>query len=136
MVTHHTVKLSWLEAPAWVEVPVAVRDDRYEVTVRGPNHFRRRFAGTFPSPARCTCDHFASGDAWGIAANASTIASTATRVGAFSLATSSKNAALLVTLAPGGYTAVVTAPATTSGVSLDEVYDATTGQIPRTQRLA
>ena len=63
-VSHHTVPGSPTDGPGWVEVPVAVRDGRYDVSVLGPNHFRRRYAGSFPSPVRCACDHFGAGDAW------------------------------------------------------------------------
>jgi hypothetical protein len=50
-----------------------------------------------------------------------------TQVGAFPLAPTSADAALLETLASGAYSATVTAPGTTSGVALVEVYDADTG---------
>ena len=63
-VSHHVVPPSPLGDPSWLEVPVAVREGRYDVTVRGPQGFRRRYAGAFPSPARCGCDHFAGGDPW------------------------------------------------------------------------
>ncbi|HUR59008.1 MAG TPA: immunoglobulin domain-containing protein [Opitutaceae bacterium] len=77
----------------------------------------------------------ASGNDWGAAANAAAIAETATRVGAFALAPASHDAALLVTLEPGAYTAIVTGQGEGSGVSLVEVYDATAGPIPRAQRI-
>lgn len=67
--------------------------------------------------------------------NAAAIASAATRVGAFPLANNSRDAALLISLPPGSYTAVVTGQGTASGVSLVEVYDATEGDIPRNQRI-
>jgi uncharacterized protein (DUF1800 family) len=46
-------------------------------------------------------------------------------VGAFSLATGTRDAALLTTLAPGAYTAVVSGVNNTSGIALVEVYDVT-----------
>jgi uncharacterized repeat protein (TIGR03806 family) len=62
---------------------------------------------------------------WGTAANAATIAATAEQVGAFSLPADSADSALLVTLAPGAYTAHIGARGgTTGGVSLFELYDA------------
>jgi len=61
----------------------------------------------------------AGNDDW--AGNTSIIA-TAREVGAFPLVNSSADAALLATLAPGAYTAQVTAPANQSGVVLIEVY--------------
>jgi hypothetical protein len=63
-VSRHTVVPSSLEAPAWVEVPVSVHEGRYDVTVAGPDHFRRRYAGDYPSPVRCECAHFVGGDSW------------------------------------------------------------------------
>ncbi|HEY1109480.1 MAG TPA: immunoglobulin domain-containing protein, partial [Opitutaceae bacterium] len=77
----------------------------------------------------------ATGSNWGTAANAATIAATAARVGAFALATGSRDAALLLSLAPGGYTAQVRGQGGVSGVSLVEVYDATEGTIPNAQRI-
>jgi hypothetical protein len=44
-------------------------------------------------------------------------------VGAFNLASDSKDAALLLTLPPGAYSAQVSAPGGTSGVALVEVYE-------------
>lgn len=64
LVSPQLVAPSPLDDPEWLEVPVAVREGRYDVTVRGPQHFRRRYAGTFPSPARCGCEHFVGGDPW------------------------------------------------------------------------
>jgi hypothetical protein len=47
-----------------LRVPVAVEDGRYDVTVLGPNHFRRRFAGTFPDTGvHCTAEYFGR-DPW------------------------------------------------------------------------
>ncbi len=62
-------------------------------------------------------------DAWGSGANAVEIAATATRVGAFPFALSSHDAALLVTLQPGNYTALVSGANGTTGVALIEVYE-------------
>jgi aryl-phospho-beta-D-glucosidase BglC (GH1 family) len=61
----------------------------------------------------------ASNDDWG---GSSTLSSTFTKVGAFNLPTSSKDAAILLTLAPGAYTAVVSGVNGTTGVALVEVY--------------
>jgi len=81
----------------------------------------------------------AVGDDWGAPAagapSAATIAGTTARVGAFGLPAGSRDAALLLTLEPGAYTAVVTGQGGASGVSLVEVYDATSGAIPRSQRI-
>ncbi len=62
-------------------------------------------------------------DDWGSAGSA-TLASAFARVGAFPLSGSgSKDAALLVTLAPGGYTAQVSGANSTTGIALIEVYE-------------
>jgi len=60
-----------------------------------------------------------SNDNW-LAADAGTMAA----AGAFALNAGSKDAALVATLAPGGYTSPVTATDGGSGVALLEVYDA------------
>ena len=53
----------------------------------------------------------------------SALSATFTQVGAFPLAAGSRDAALVATLPPGGYTAIVSGAATTSGVALVEVYE-------------
>jgi hypothetical protein len=74
----------------------------------------------------------AQNDNWGtpvtvssvqVAASASTIASAASSVGAFPLTPGSNDSALVVTLAPGAYTAQVSGANGTSGVALLEVYE-------------
>ena len=55
---------------------------------------------------------------------ASTLSATAARVGAFALPAGSKDAVILATLAPGGYTALVGSPDGSTGVVLLEAYDA------------
>jgi hypothetical protein len=48
----------------YLRVPIAVEDGKYDVTVLGPNHFRRRFAGTFPDTGvHCTAEYFGR-DPW------------------------------------------------------------------------
>ena len=59
-------------------------------------------------------------------ANASTIAEASARVGAFPFAAGSADAALLVTLEPGAYTAQVTSSNAATGLALVEAYDAET----------
>lgn len=67
----------------------------------------------------------ASNDDWSLARTpATTLEATATRVGAFAFPAGSVDSALLLSLAPGVYTAQVTGPAGQSGVALVEVYDA------------
>lgn len=81
----------------------------------------------------------AVGNDWGTpvagGASAEAIAAASARVGAFPLANASRDAALLLNLEPGAYTAVVTGQGGVSGVSMVEVYDATVGEIPRDQRI-
>lgn len=62
-------------------------------------------------------------DDWETSANAAEIRSAAVSVGAFALPPGSRDAAVLVTLAPGNYTALVEGAAGTSGVALVELYE-------------
>ncbi len=63
-------------------------------------------------------------DNWGAAANAVDLAAVFTQVGAFGLALDSKDAAMLVTLPAGSYTAQVSGLGTVpTGVALVEVYE-------------
>ena len=61
---------------------------------------------------------------WGSESDADQVAAKSPTVGAFALPRTGKDAALLVTLDPGAYTAVVSGVADTTGVTLVEVYDA------------
>lgn len=66
---------------------------------------------------------FVSNDDWSSDANASTISGTAKDVGAFPLDVGSKDAAIVVTLPPGLYTAQVSGATGTSGIALVEIYE-------------
>jgi hypothetical protein len=66
----------------------------------------------------------AANDDWEISRSAAAIAVTAQRVGAFPLDAASLDAALLLTLAPGPYTAIVSSSDGRSGIALIEIYDA------------
>ena len=55
--------------------------------------------------------------------NGAAIASAAQQVGAFALGSSGNDSALLMTLAPGAYTAVVASAANLTGIVLIEIYD-------------
>jgi hypothetical protein len=66
----------------------------------------------------------ATNNNWGQNANAAEIASTAAQVGAFSLGAGSTDAALLLELDPGPYTAIVGGSNGRTGVALVEIYDA------------
>ncbi len=67
----------------------------------------------------------AENDNWGTAVGTATLATAATfsSVGAFQLTAGSLDAALVATLAPGGYTAQVSGVANGTGVALVEVYE-------------
>ena len=67
----------------------------------------------------------AENDNWSaVAADATAITAASTRTGAFALPAASKDAAMIVTLAPGAYTAQVgAADGTASGVALVEIYE-------------
>jgi hypothetical protein len=60
---------------------------------------------------------------WGSADNAGAVTTAATRVGAFTFPSGSKDAALLVTLPAGAYTVQVTGTSNTTGVALIEFYE-------------
>ncbi len=65
----------------------------------------------------------AENDDWGSAGDAAEVASVAAAVGAFGFASGSADAAILVTLPPGVYTAQVSGAAGTTGIALVEVYE-------------
>lgn len=65
----------------------------------------------------------ASNNNWGQNANAAEIAAISAQVGAFSLNPGSADAALLVELEPGAYTAAVAGAGNSTGVALAEIYD-------------
>jgi sugar lactone lactonase YvrE len=67
-------------------------------------------------------DTVATNTGWSTNANAAAIASTASSVGAFALPAGSADCALLLTLQPGAYTAIVSGVGGTSGVALVEAY--------------
>jgi uncharacterized delta-60 repeat protein len=73
----------------------------------------------------------AANDDWSSSPAAAAIATATTRVGGFALASGSADAALLVTLEPGSYTAQVSAPpGAAAGNALVEVYDASLTTTP------
>jgi hypothetical protein len=65
----------------------------------------------------------ASNTAWNSAPNSAAIRDTARAVGAFSLAESSRDSAMLVTLPSGAYTIQVAGANNTTGVALVEIYE-------------
>lgn len=64
-----------------------------------------------------------SNNDWGANANRADLAAVAQQVGAFAFDDGSKDAALLVTLMPGAYTAIVGSATDGTGVALVEVYE-------------
>ncbi len=62
-------------------------------------------------------------DNWETGNDAALIAEASAKVGAFPLAAGAKDAAILINLPPGSYSAQVTGPGTTTGVALIEVYE-------------
>ena len=68
----------------------------------------------------------ASNDNWSTGTNSNQTAAVASRVGAFSLATSALDSAVVANLTPGSYSAVLTGKTATPGIALVEAYDAST----------
>lgn len=65
----------------------------------------------------------ATNDDWGSATNAFEIITTSATVGAFALPSGSKDAVILISLAPGNYTALISGANDTTGIALVEVYE-------------
>ena len=63
-------------------------------------------------------------DNWSEQSGAADVSSTAATVGAFALPSGSKDAAIILTLDPGSYTANIEGVANTTGIALVEAYDA------------
>jgi hypothetical protein len=80
--------------------------------VRGPRLTLVRDGETWLANAR-----------WALAPNAADIRVAARGSGAFALSAVATDAAMLVTLPPGAYTATVAAPEGTEGVALVEIYE-------------
>ena len=68
----------------------------------------------------------AENDDWDTGGNVTAIEAAARRLGAFALRRGTRDAAILTTLQPGSYTAVVTGVGDLTGISLVEAYDADT----------
>lgn len=61
---------------------------------------------------------------WGTAPNSAQLTATFDRLGAFRFKAGSADSAILATLTPGSYSAVVSGPGTSTGIALVEAYDA------------
>lgn len=64
----------------------------------------------------------ASNDDWSLSPSPAAIKAMALQTGAFALADNTRDAAMLVTLQPGAYTAVVSGVGATTGIALVEIY--------------
>jgi subtilisin family serine protease/outer membrane protein assembly factor BamB len=64
-----------------------------------------------------------SNDNWGTSDNQAELEATMRQVGAFAIPSTSKDAAMVVTLEPGAYTAMVSGVGASTGVALVEVYE-------------
>jgi hypothetical protein len=111
-------------------VGVVVRGEkaaRYLVRAVGPGLAGFGVSGAVGDPVLSVLttlnQKLATNDDWGTATNAAEVAAVAGQIGAFLLATGSKDAALLVTLAPGAYTVLVSPATGVGGVALIEVFE-------------
>lgn len=83
-------------------------------------------ANPFLRIANVNGDTVASNDDWSITSNLPDLVAAQTQTGAFPLQKDSKDAALVVTLAPGSYTALISGVNSTAGVVLAELYEVDT----------
>ena len=94
----------------------------------GPGLAQFGLGGLLAQPTLTVVDNsgasVASNTGWSTNANASVVASEMAAVGAFALAAGSADSALLLTLQPGPYTAVVSGASGSTGLVLVEVYQA------------
>lgn len=103
------------------------KSGRYLIRGIGPSLASFGVAGVLTTPVLTLTTAagapVATNNGWTAAANAAEIAAAATQVGAFPLGPTAADAALVVTLAPGNYTAQLTGANSTSGIALLEVYE-------------
>ncbi|MCX6953982.1 MAG: metallophosphoesterase [Verrucomicrobia bacterium] len=106
--------------------------DNETVLIRGigPGLAQFGVTGALPDPVLTLNDNrnavVATNDDWARGTNANQTAVTAGQVGAFALTNTALDSALLTTLAPGSYSAVLTGKNNATGVALIEAYDAST----------
>jgi DNA/RNA endonuclease G (NUC1) len=99
---------------------------RVLIRAAGPTLAQFGLAGVLARPALTLYSGntvLATNSGWSTSANASDIASSATSVGAFAFASGSADAALIVNLPPGAYTAQVAGVSGATGLTLLEVYE-------------
>jgi hypothetical protein len=103
----------------------------------GPGLSRFNLPGVLADPRMTLVQNglvLATNDDWGAATNSAAIATAMQQTGAFDLDANSKDAAILLTLQPGIYTAIIDG-VTGGGVALAEVYDASANPAAEYQRL-
>jgi hypothetical protein len=97
------------------------------IRAAGPALVSYGVPGVLADPTLAVVDlsgvRLAVNDDWSAATNKSALSTAAAQVGAFAFADPSKDSAVLLTLAPGNYTALVNGANGTSGVALVEVYE-------------
>jgi uncharacterized delta-60 repeat protein len=97
------------------------------VRAAGPGLAPFNVSGTIADPMLTIVNSagttIASNDDWGTNATKAELSAAAVKSGAFAFNDGSKDSALLLTLPPGNYTALVTGAAGSTGVALVEVYD-------------
>jgi hypothetical protein len=106
----------------------AVNENSRAVLIRGVGPALAAFgvSGTLANPQLRIfqgSQPIAENDNWSAVSNAAAITSAAASVGAFPLASGSADAALLLTLPPGSYTAQISGVNNATGVALVEVYE-------------
>ncbi len=98
------------------------------IRAAGPALGTLGLSGTLAQPLLTLYDStgrpIALSNSWSSMSNAAQIASTAASVGAFPFSANSRDAAIMMLLAPGNYTAEVSGNDNGTGLSLIEVYDA------------
>lgn len=98
------------------------------IRAAGPALSQFGIAGLLPQPTLIVTTSngqtVATNTGWGTNPNASQIATATASVGAFPWQAGSADSALLLTLQPGSYTAIVSGVGGTSGIALVEVYQA------------
>jgi hypothetical protein len=109
-------------------IVVGTRERRLLIRGIGPGLQPYGLTDTLPNPVLSLVDRdnneVARNDDWESSPNAAAIAAAAQATGAFTLAPGSRDAALLITLQTGIYTALVSDATGGSGIALVEVYDA------------
>jgi hypothetical protein len=111
---------------------VVGQGDNLTVLVRGigPSLTQFGVTGVLPDPVLTLTDSMgaslATNDDWARGTNANQTAATAAQVGAFTLTNAALDSAILTSLGPGSYSAVLTGKGNATGVALAEAYDAST----------